>query len=79
MAEDLIGSITLMAYNFEVEDYFLCDGRQLQISQYPALYSLIGNKWGGDGHNYFNLPKMEPADKNMRYYICHNGYYPSRA
>lgn len=79
MAEDLIGSITLMAVTFEVQDYFICDGRQLPITQYQALYSLIGNRYGGDGRNNFNLPKMTAPDPNMRYYICVNGYYPSRA
>ena len=79
MAEDLIGSITLMAVTFEVQDYFICDGRQLPITQYQALFSLIGNRYGGDGRNNFNLPKMTASDPNMRYYICVNGYYPSRA
>lgn len=34
-----------------------CDGRSLQINQYAALYSLLGNAFGGTATT-FNLPDM---------------------
>lgn len=34
-----------------------CDGRTLQVSQYAALYSLIGNAFGGNTTT-FNLPDL---------------------
>ena len=38
-------------------DYMLCDGRDLAISDYPALYEAIGVTFGGDGLTTFKLPK----------------------
>ena len=35
-----------------------CDGRQMTIQQYAALYSLIGTYYGGDGRTYFNVPDL---------------------
>jgi hypothetical protein len=38
--------------------YLLCDGRQVLQSQYPALYTIIGNAWGyyAPTPGYFFLP-----------------------
>lgn len=39
-------------------NYFLpCDGRKLQISQYPELYKVLGMTFGG-GNGMFNLPNF---------------------
>jgi microcystin-dependent protein len=35
-----------------------CEGQLLQIREYQALYSLLGNAYGGDGQQTFALPKM---------------------
>jgi microcystin-dependent protein len=35
-----------------------CDGRELQISQYDALFTLIGTTYGGDGQTTFALPNL---------------------
>ncbi len=37
-------------------NYMFADGSELFISDYPALYAVIGTKYGGDGENTFNLP-----------------------
>lgn len=37
-------------------DYMLCDGRDLAINDYPALYKNIGVMYGGDGLTSFKLP-----------------------
>ncbi|MGL6159317.1 phage tail protein [Microbulbifer sp.] len=36
--------------------WMLCDGRQLGIASYPALFEVIGNLYGGDGEYTFRLP-----------------------
>jgi len=46
----------MFAGNFAPENWFYCDGQQLQIGQYQALYSLIGSTFGGDNRTVFNLP-----------------------
>lgn len=35
-----------------------CNGQQLQVTAYQALFSLIGNAYGGDGVKTFNLPDL---------------------
>lgn len=41
-----------------VQSYLPCDGRLLAISQYTALFSLLGNRYGGDGRVNFALPDL---------------------
>lgn len=54
-----LGEIRLAAWAFDTSDgWMLCDGRQLQISRYQALYSLLGIAYGGDGKTYFNIPDL---------------------
>jgi microcystin-dependent protein len=63
-----IGEIRLAAWAFDTsEGWMLCDGRQLRIQQYTALYSLLGTAYGGDGKTYFNIPDLRgrtPACSN---------------
>lgn len=43
--------------NIEIMGWMFCDGRALNITQYPELYSVIGTIYGGDkGGNTFNIP-----------------------
>ena len=38
--------------------YLICDGRSLPISKYTELYNILGDKYGGDNLNYFNIPDL---------------------
>ena len=38
--------------------WHLCDGSWLKISEYDALYTLLGTTFGGDGVTYFALPDL---------------------
>lgn len=59
MAEFYIGEIRLFAFDQYAPANFLpCDGRALKVSEYQALFSLIGTTYGGDGVNNFNLPDL---------------------
>ncbi len=44
--------------NFAPAGWFTCDGQLLQISEYSALFQLIGTTYGGDGQTTFALPKL---------------------
>lgn len=72
----LWGQIIWVAFDFEIEGFMKCDGRTLQISQNQALYSLIGNEYGGDGLASFMIPKLKT--KIGSYQICTKGVYPPR-
>jgi microcystin-dependent protein len=56
--EELLGIIKLFAGGFQPKGYMICDGRLLSISQYTALYSVIGTTYGGDGQTNFALPDL---------------------
>jgi len=58
MSQPFIGQVIAVGFNFAPVDWHLCDGSALAISQYPALYQLIGTTYGGDGINTFNLPDL---------------------
>lgn len=52
-----IGQVALFSGNFE-PGWMIADGRLLQISQYTALFSIIGTTYGGDGQTTFALPDL---------------------
>ena len=58
MANPFIGQITLFAGNFAPRGWALCQGQLLQINQNPALFSLLGTFYGGDGRTTFGLPDL---------------------
>lgn len=59
MAEFYVGEIRLFAFNQYAPANFLpCDGRSLSISEYQALFSVIGTAYGGNGTTNFNLPDL---------------------
>lgn len=52
------GEIRIFAGNFAPQGWLACNGALLQISEFQALYSLIGTAYGGDGRVTFGLPDM---------------------
>ena len=56
--EPFLGEIKMFAGNFAPRGYAFCDGQLLPISQYSALFSLLGTTYGGDGRTTFALPDL---------------------
>ncbi|TGV00931.1 phage tail protein [Flavivirga rizhaonensis] len=56
--EPILGEIRMFAGDFAPRGWAFCDGQTLQISQYNALFSLLGTNYGGDGRSTFNLPDL---------------------
>lgn len=54
----LLGEMKWVAFNFAPRGWAQCNGQILQISQYQALFSLLGTTYGGDGRVTFALPDM---------------------
>ena len=72
-----IGSITLNASSQYPDNYLPADGRLLSISTDPALFSLIGINYGGNGTSNFALPNLtSAAPNNTQYLICTSGIFP---
>jgi microcystin-dependent protein len=54
-----IGEIRMAGFNFAPVDWALCNGQLLPISDYDALFNLIGTTYGGDGQTTFALPNLQ--------------------
>jgi microcystin-dependent protein len=60
-ADPFIGEIMLFAGNFPPNGWAYCNGQLLPISQYVALFSILGTTYGGDGVSTFALPDFRNA------------------
>jgi microcystin-dependent protein len=49
----------LVGFNFNPVGWQLANGQTLSISQYAALFSLLGTTYGGNGTSTFQLPNMQ--------------------
>lgn len=59
--DEYLGIIKLFAGNFAPRGFFTCEGQLLPISQYTALFSILGTTYGGDGMTNFKLPDLRGA------------------
>lgn len=55
-----IGTVLSFAGQTAPNGYLLCDGQSVAVADYPDLYAVIGNIYGGDGEN-FNVPDYREA------------------
>lgn len=51
-----IGEIMLFAGDFAPRGWADCNGQLVSVAQFPALFSILGATWGGDGRTTFALP-----------------------
>jgi microcystin-dependent protein len=56
---NFLGEIQIFGFNYPPLNWAFCDGRILPISQYSALFSLLGTVYGGDGRTNFGLPNLQ--------------------
>lgn len=56
--EDYIGEIMLFAGNYAPRNYLFCHGQLIAISDNPALFSILGTTYGGNGVTTFALPDL---------------------
>ena len=85
--DELMGTINHFPWTRPVKGWHICDGAIMQINTNQALFSLIGNRFGGDGRSTFALPDLRKKDEHgapipfnemdIVPYICIEGYYPS--
>lgn len=52
---ELVGVVKMWAGNVAPENYQFCNGQSLAVADFPALYAVIGNSYGGNS-TFFNLP-----------------------
>jgi hypothetical protein len=77
-----LGEIRTFAFNFCPTGWASLDGQLLPISQYTALFSLLGTTYGGNGTTTFALPKWGPifsaSGGAFLPCIAMQGIYPAR-
>lgn len=59
MSQPFIGEIRALGFHFAPTGWAFCNGQLLPISQYAALFSIIGTYYGGDGKVTFALPNFQ--------------------
>jgi microcystin-dependent protein len=52
------GTVMLWSVSWVPDGWLACNGQLLQVNQYQALFSLIGNQYGGDGNTTFAIPNL---------------------
>ncbi|MDD7911571.1 MULTISPECIES: phage tail protein [Pseudovibrio] len=73
MSQPFMSQISIFPLVFAVQDWAYCDGQILSISQYNALFSLLGTTFGGNGRTSFGLPEMRGR---VAVHRDTNGLYP---
>ncbi len=56
--QPLLGEIRAFGFGRIPENWAQCNGQIIPISQNPALYSLLGTQFGGNGNTTFGLPDL---------------------
>lgn len=59
MSEPFLAQINLWANAFTVERWATCAGQLIAIGQNPAVFSLVGTLYGGDGRVSMGLPNLQ--------------------
>lgn len=65
--EGYLSEVRMFAGNFAPRAWMFCQGQVLAISQFDALFALVGTTFGGDGQTTFNLPDLRSRT------VIHNG------
>ena len=73
-----LGEVIITAGNVAAVGTLPANGQLLSISSNPALFSLIGTEYGGNGSTTFALPNLKKSAPNgLTYSICAtSGIFP---
>jgi len=58
MDDPFVAEIRIVRFTFAPPGWAFCDGQLMTIAQNPALFSLLGTTYGGDGRTTFALPDL---------------------
>ncbi len=73
VCQGIIGHIKPLSSPVPPANWALCDGSELFIDERPALFAVIGARFGGDGVTTFALPDLAGEH---HFAICLDGYFP---
>jgi microcystin-dependent protein len=58
MSTPYLSEIRVFSFGFPPKGWALCNGQLMPINQNPALFSLLGTTYGGNGQTTFALPDL---------------------
>lgn len=59
MCEPFIGQIVFFPWNWAPQGWLPCNGNLYAVQDYQALFSLLGNVYGGDARTTFGVPNLQ--------------------
>jgi len=59
MSDQFLGEIRMVGFTFAPVGWLQCNGQILAISQFAALFALLGTTYGGNGVSTFQLPNLQ--------------------
>ena len=59
MSDQYLSEIRMFGFGFAPRGWLMCNGQTLAISQYQAVFALIGTTYGGNGSTTFALPNLQ--------------------
>ncbi|HST90541.1 MAG TPA: tail fiber protein [Ktedonobacterales bacterium] len=59
--DPFLGEIRLFSGTYAPNNWALCNGQLMAISQNTALFSLLGTSYGGNGTSTFGLPNLQAS------------------
>jgi microcystin-dependent protein len=81
MSDPFLGDVRAMSFNFAPHGWAQCNGQILPVAQNQALFSLLSNRYGGDGQTTFALPALPPVPAQngaaLGFCISLKGIYPA--
>ncbi len=80
--ESYLGQVCVLAIDYCPAGTLKAAGQTLSISQYRTLFTLLGNRFGGDGRTTFQLPDLggvkDPTPVPLTRCIVVDGLWPPR-
>jgi len=59
--DSYVGEIRILPYTYPPADWAYCNGLEIAAAQNQALYSILGNIYGGTQNQTFKLPNLEAS------------------
>jgi len=72
-----LGEIVMFGGTYAPRGWAFCDGRLLEINQNEALFSLLGDRYGGDSLRTFGLPNLKsrfPTHPEVQFPLMGGGF-----
>ncbi|HBU81382.1 MAG TPA: hypothetical protein DEF35_07035 [Paenibacillus sp.] len=74
---EYVGEIIPLLVQLPLSNWILADGSLLSTINNQSLFSLIGNRFGGNGSTDFRLPNLNSNQPLLVYYVSNSGQIPN--